>query len=50
METLPCEKVLKVCRISKPSFKPDMSGNYWVSEDKPLEAVLDEIKCRGISF
>ena len=50
METLPCEKVLKVCRISKPSFKPDMSGNYWVSEDKPLGTVLDEIKGRGISY
>ena len=50
METLPCEKVLKVCRISNPAFKPDTSGNYWVSEDKPLEAVLDEIKGRGISF
>jgi hypothetical protein len=50
METLSCEKVLKVCRISNPVFKPDMSGNYWVSEDKPLGAVLDEIKSRGISY
>jgi len=50
MDTLPCEKVLRVCRIQNPAFKPDMSGNYWVSEDKPLEAVLDEIKGRGIGF
>ena len=50
METLPCEKVLRVCRITNPVFKPDMSGNYWVSEDKPLQAVLDEIKGRGISY
>lgn len=50
METLSCNKVLRVCRISNPVFKPDMSGNYWVSEDKPLQAVLDEIKGRGIGY
>ncbi|MEW6144831.1 MAG: hypothetical protein AB1598_07405 [Thermodesulfobacteriota bacterium] len=50
METLDCEKVLKVCRITNPVFKPDMSGNYWVSEDKPLGAVLDEIRSRGIEW
>ncbi len=50
MKTLTCEKVLKVCRISKPSFEPDMRGNYRVSEDKPLGAVLDEIRERGIGF
>jgi hypothetical protein len=50
METLDCEKVLRVCRISNPAFKPDMSGNYWVSEDKPLGAVLDEIRSRGINW
>jgi hypothetical protein len=50
METLDCEKVLSVCRISNPVFKPDMSGNYWVSEDKPQGAVLDEIRSRGIEW
>lgn len=50
METLSCEKVLRVCRVKDPVFKPDMSGSYWVSEDKPLQAVLDEIKGRGIGF
>ena len=50
METLSCEKVLRVCRIQDPVFKPDMTGNYWVSEDKPLQAVLDEIKGRGIGY
>ena len=50
MDTLSCEKVLRVCRIQDPVFKPDMSGNYWVSEDKPLQAVLDEIKGRGITW
>ncbi len=50
METLSCEKVLRVCRIENPVFKPDMSGNYWVSEDKPLDAVLNEIGSRGIDF
>ena len=50
METLSCEKVLRVCRISNPVFKPDTGGSYWVSEDKTLEAVLAEIKSRGISF
>lgn len=50
MDTLSCEKVLRICRIQDPVFKPDMSGNYWVSEDKPLQAVLDEIKGRGIGF
>lgn len=50
METLSCEKVLRVCRVSNPVFKPETSGNYWVSEDKPLGAVLDEIGSRGISW
>lgn len=49
LDNLPCKKVLKLCRITNPVFKPDMSGNYWVSEDKPLEAVTDEIRSRGIS-
>ena len=48
-ETLPCEKVLRVCRVSNPVFKSDMGGNYWVSEDKPLGAALDEIKGRGMA-
>ena len=50
MKTLSCKKVLRVCRISNPVFKPDTGGSYWVSEDKTLEAVLAEIKSRGISF
>ncbi len=50
LDNLPCRKVIQMCRISNPAFKPDMNGNYWVSEDKPLEAVLDEIRSRGISW
>jgi hypothetical protein len=50
LDTLPCKRVIKMCRITKPVFKPDMNGNYWVSEDKPLEAVIDEIKTRGIGW
>lgn len=47
---LSCEKVLKVCKFKKPSFKPEETGSYWVSEDKPLSNVLADIKSRGIGF
>jgi hypothetical protein len=50
LDSIPCKKVIKLCRVINPVFKPDMSGNYWVSEDKPLEAVIDEIRSRGISW
>ncbi len=50
VKTLTCEKVLKVCRFENPVFKQGESGSYWVSEDKPLKAVLDETGSRGIGF
>lgn len=50
MKNLPCEKVLKVCELPNPKMPPDLSGSFWVSEDKNAEGVLAEIKSRGISW
>ena len=50
MKTLPCEKVLKVCELQNPKMPPDLSGSFWVSEDKNREGVIAEIKSRGISW
>jgi hypothetical protein len=50
VKELSCDKVLKVCKFAKPYFKPEETGSYWVSEDKPLTNVLGEIKSRGIEF
>lgn len=47
---LACEKVLTACRFENPSFKRGQSGSYWVSEDKTLEAVLEDAKSRGIRW
>ncbi len=48
VKKLSCDKVLKVCKFTKPVFKPEETGSYWVSEDKPLSNVLEEIGSRGI--
>ena len=50
MKNLPCENVLKVCELPNPKMSADMSGSFWVSEDKNAEGVLAEIKSRGISW
>lgn len=50
VKSLPCEKVLKVCELPDPKMPPDLSGSFWVSEDKNAEGVLAEIKSRGISW
>lgn len=50
MKTLPCEKMLKVCELPNPKMPADLSGSFWVSEDKNEEGVLAEIKSRGISW
>ncbi|MEQ9619344.1 MAG: hypothetical protein RIG61_09245 [Deltaproteobacteria bacterium] len=50
VEGLSCEKVLSVCEISNPVFKNDNQGSYWVAENKPLKAMLGEVKNRGISW
>lgn len=50
VQNLTCEKVLTACKFAKPVFKGENTGSYWVSEDKPLEAVLEEVKNRGIGW
>ena len=50
MKTLQCEKVLKVCELPNPKMPPDLSGSFWVSEDKNAEGVVAEIKSRGVSW
>ena len=50
VEALSCEKALSVCEISSPVFKGGNQGSYWVAEDKPLNALLEEVKNRGISW
>jgi hypothetical protein len=50
MKTLQCEKVLKVCELPNPEMPSDLSGSFWVSEDKNREGVLAEIKSRGVSW
>ena len=47
---LTCSKVIEVCAFSNPVFKTGDSGTFWVSEDKPLSAVMDSIKSRGIGL
>ncbi len=49
-EELTCKDVLEACAYSKAVFKAGDSGSYWVEEDKPLNAVLDGIKSRGIGL
>ena len=50
MKNLLCEKVLKVCELPNPKMPPDLSGSFWVSENKNAEGVLAEIKSRGITW
>ena len=50
VQHLTCEKVLTACKFTKPVFKQAEGGSYWVSEDKPLEAVLEEVKKRDINW
>ncbi|MCL4243651.1 MAG: hypothetical protein KJ002_00725 [Candidatus Dadabacteria bacterium] len=50
MKTLPCEKVLAVCGLPNPRMPSDLSGSFWVSEDKELNALLEDVKSRGISW
>lgn len=50
MKTLPCEKVLKVCELPDPKMPADLSGSFWVSEDKELNALLEDVKSRGIGW
>ncbi|MCC6713446.1 MAG: hypothetical protein IT344_08805 [Candidatus Dadabacteria bacterium] len=48
-KTLPCEGVLKVCELTDAQMPADLSGSFWVSEDKELKALLEDVKSRGIS-
>jgi hypothetical protein len=50
VKTLPCEDVLKVCELPNPKMPADLSGSFWVSEDKNAEGVTAEIKSRGVSW
>lgn len=50
VKTLPCENVLNVCELPSPKMPSDLSGSFWVSENKNREGVLAEIKSRGISW
>ncbi len=50
VKTLPCENALKVCELPNPKMPSDLSGSFWVSENKNREGVLAEIKSRGISW
>lgn len=50
VKTLPCEEVLKVCELPNPEMPSDLSGSFWVSEDKELNALLEDVKSRGISW
>ena len=43
-----CSRELKVCKIENVVFNEKSKGNYWVSENKPLDATLETIKSRGI--
>lgn len=50
VQYLTCEKVITACKFTKPIFIQAEGGSYWVSEDKMLEAVLEEVKNRGIGW
>jgi len=50
VKTLPCDNVLKVCELPNPEMPADLSGSFWVSENKNREGVIAEIKSRGISW
>lgn len=50
VKDLDCEKLVKVCKIQKPVFNSQDSGSYWVSENKPLNDLLESIKNGGISW
>jgi len=45
-----CDKVLKVCQILDPEFGSDFDGNFWVSENKSLNVILEDVKKRGVEF
>ncbi len=47
---IPCDKVLKVCQILDPEFGSDFDGNFWVSENKSLNVLLEDVKKRGVEF
>ena len=50
MKKLPCEKVLKVCGLPNPKMPSNLSGSFWAAEDKELNALLEDVKSRGISW
>lgn len=47
-ELVSCSGELKVCKFTNPVFNKESSGSYWVSENKPLDAILETIKSHGI--
>lgn len=50
LDYLDCRNIIKTCRVENPVFSSGDSGSYWVSEDKPLNDLLDAIKSRGINW
>lgn len=50
IQYLTCKEVLKACKFANPDFKKSDGGSYWVSENKTLDAALEEVKNRGISW
>ncbi len=47
-DEVPCGGDLDVCKFQNPVFSKESKGNYWVSENKPLDATLEAIQSRGI--
>lgn len=49
-ESAPCAKALEACGFANAVFPSDLTGSFWVSEDQKQDALLGEIKSRGISW
>ncbi len=47
-QVVPCEKVLKVCRISNAKFGQSTVGNYWIAEDESLDSIMQSLKTSSI--
>lgn len=45
-----CQDVLRTCIVEKAEFKTGDKGSYWVSENKSLNDLVNEIKSRGITW